>query len=65
VGAGVRQDQAFLLARCGFDGFEAAEGVDLDTLRRAFDRYDVAYQPGAPQIDLRRQRFGSAVPFRQ
>jgi uncharacterized protein (DUF934 family) len=57
VGAGVRQDQAFLLARCGFDSLEAAPGVDLEAVRRALTRYDVAYQPGAPQLQLRRQRF--------
>jgi len=25
--------------------------------RGALTRYDVAYQPGAPQVELRRQRF--------
>jgi len=57
VGAGVRQDQAFLLARSGFDCLEPAEGVNLEAVRGALDRYDVAYQPGAPQVELRRQRF--------
>ncbi len=57
VGAGVRQDQAFLLARCGFDSLEPAAETDLDSLRAALSRYDVAYQPGAPQVELRRQRF--------
>ena len=57
VGAGVRLDQAFLLARCGFDSLEAGPGVDLEAVRRALTRYDVAYQPGAPQVELRRQRF--------
>ena len=57
VGAGVRQDQAFLLARCGFDSLEPAAGVDLEAVRVALGRYDVAYQPGAPEIALRRQRF--------
>jgi uncharacterized protein (DUF934 family) len=56
VGAGVRQDQAFLLARCGFDSLETAAGVDLEAVRSALRRYDVAYQPGAPQVELRRQR---------
>jgi uncharacterized protein (DUF934 family) len=60
VGAGVRQDQAFLLARCGFDSLETAPGVDLEPVRGALDRYDAAYQPGAPQIELRRQRFFAA-----
>jgi uncharacterized protein (DUF934 family) len=57
VGAGVRQDQVFLLARCGFDAIELAEGEDTQAARRALSRYDVAYQPGAAQVSLRRQRF--------
>ncbi len=57
MGAGVRQDQAFLLARCGFDSLEPAPGVDPEAVRRALTRYDVAYQPGAPGVELRRQRF--------
>lgn len=57
VGAGVRQDQVFLLARCGFDALELAAGEDPQAALRALGRYDVAYQPGAPQVGLRRQRF--------
>jgi uncharacterized protein (DUF934 family) len=57
VGAGVRQDQAFLLARCGFDALELAPGEDPQQARRALQRYDVAYQPGAAAVALRRQRF--------
>jgi uncharacterized protein (DUF934 family) len=57
VGAGVRQDQVFLLARCGFDAIELAPGEDPEAARRALARYDVAYQPGAAQVALRRQRF--------
>jgi uncharacterized protein (DUF934 family) len=56
-GAGVRQDQAFLLTRCGFDSLEPAPGVDLAAVRSALGRYNVAYQPGAAQPELRRQRF--------
>jgi uncharacterized protein (DUF934 family) len=56
-GAGVRQDQVFLLARCGFDAIELAAGEDPVAAQRALARYDVAYQPGAPQVVLRRQRF--------
>ena len=56
-GSGVRQDQAFLLARSGFDSLEPPPGVDLEAVRRALTRYDVAYQPGAAQVELRRQRF--------
>jgi uncharacterized protein (DUF934 family) len=57
VGAGVRQDQVFLLARCGFDAIELADGEDPDAARRALQRYDVAYQPGSPETAIRRQRF--------
>ena len=57
VGAGVRQDQVFLLARCGFDAIELAAGEDPQAAGRALARYEVAYQPGAPEVALRRQRF--------
>jgi len=57
VGAGVRQDQVFLLARCGFDAIELLDGEDPDAARRALQRYDVAYQPGSPETAIRRQRF--------
>jgi uncharacterized protein (DUF934 family) len=56
VGAGVRQDQLFLMARCGFDAFELAPGEDPEAARRALERYDVAYQPGSSLLELRRQR---------
>ena len=59
VGAGVRQDQVFLLARCGFDAIELAQNEDPDAARRALDRYDVAYQGGSAEVALRRQRFSS------
>ena len=57
VGAGVKRDQVFLLARCGFDAIELAPGEDLEAARRALDRYSVAYQPGAGGVALARQRF--------
>ena len=57
VGAGVRQDQVYLLTRCGFDAFELAAGEDLEAARRALGRYSVAYQPGAREAPLSRQRF--------
>ena len=60
VGAGVRQDQAFLLTRCGFDCLEPDAGVSLEAVRRALDRYDAAYQPGAPLVELRHQRYFAA-----
>ena len=57
VGAGVKRDQVFLLARCGFDAIELAPGEDLEAARRALTRYSVAYQPGAAGTRLERQRF--------
>jgi uncharacterized protein (DUF934 family) len=57
VGAGVKRDQVFLLARCGFDAIELAAGEDLEAARRALTRYSVAYQPGAAGIPLDRQRY--------
>ena len=57
VGAGVHQDQVFLLARCGFDAIELAAGEDPDAARRALTRYDVAYQPAAGDDALRAQRY--------
>jgi uncharacterized protein (DUF934 family) len=59
-GAGVRQDLVFLLARCGFDALELAPGEDAAAAQVAFNRYDVAYQPGAAQVSVRRQRFFNA-----
>ena len=57
VGAGVKQDQVFLLARCGFDAMELAPGEDPEAARRALRRYSVGYQPGAAGVSLERQRF--------
>jgi len=57
VGAGVKRDLIFALARCGFDTFELAPGEDLEAAARALDRYTVAYQPGAPLASITRQRF--------
>lgn len=57
VGAGVKQDLIFLMARCGFDEFELASGQTFEDALRAFRRYTVAYQPGEPLESIRRQRF--------
>lgn len=57
VGAGVKQDQVFLLARCGFDAMELAPGEDLEAARHALSRYSVAYQPGTAGATPGRQRF--------
>ncbi len=45
--------------------FELAAGEDLEAARRALSRYDVAYQPGAPEIAIRQQRlfaWGASLP---
>lgn len=60
VGAGVKQDLVFHLARCGFDALELAPEEDVEAALRAWQRYDVAYQPGAAQVVLRQQRFFTA-----
>jgi uncharacterized protein (DUF934 family) len=43
----VKLDQLFFLARCGFDAFELSAGLDPVEALAQFDRFDVAYQPGA------------------
>jgi uncharacterized protein (DUF934 family) len=57
VGAGVKQDKIFLLARCGFDSFELPPSEKADEALAALRRYDVVYQPGEPVEGIRRQRF--------
>ncbi len=56
VGAGVKQDKIFLLARCGFDSFELPESEIAEEALAALRRYDVVYQPGEPIDGIRRQR---------
>jgi len=57
VGAGVKQDLLFIMARCGFDSFELAPGEKVEEALRAFDRYSVAYQPAEPLPSIQQQRF--------
>ena len=57
VGAAVKQDLLFIMARCGFDAFELAPGQKVDEALRAFDRYSVAYQPAEPVASIEQQRF--------
>ena len=45
--------------RHGEQSFELAPGEDLAAARRALTRYSVAYQPGAAQVALERQRFSA------
>jgi uncharacterized protein (DUF934 family) len=59
VGAGVRQDLIWLLARCGFDAFELAPNEDPRAAAEALGRYDVIYQGSSAQLPVRQQRFFS------
>jgi uncharacterized protein (DUF934 family) len=61
VGAGVKQDLLFILARCGFDAFELASGQDVEQALRAFERYSVAYQPAEPLASIKQQRLHVAL----
>lgn len=60
VGAGVKQDLLFILARCGFDAFELAPGQKVDEALRAIERYTVAYQPAEPLSSISHQRYHAA-----
>lgn len=57
VGAGVKRDLVFLMARSGIDAFELAPGEDFESAFQALRRYTVAYQPGAPHPSIQRQRY--------
>lgn len=57
VGAGVKQDLLFFMARSGIDAFELAPGEDFESAQRALRKYTAAYQPGAPHESVQRQRF--------
>lgn len=57
VGAAVKQDKLFILARCGFDAFELAPGENEEEARRALQVYDVAYQRADANVPVR-YRFG-------
>jgi uncharacterized protein (DUF934 family) len=60
VGAGVKQDLLFIMARCGLDAFELAPGQNLEEAVRAFQRYTVAYQPAEPLASIQQQRYHTA-----
>jgi uncharacterized protein (DUF934 family) len=57
VGAGVKQDKIFLLARCGFESFELPPEEKADEALAALRRYDVVYQPAEPIEGIKRQRY--------
>jgi uncharacterized protein (DUF934 family) len=59
VGAGVKRDLLFLMARCGCDAFDLAEGEDPQSALQALGRYTVAYQKAAPLPTVEQVRFGA------
>ncbi len=59
VGAGVKRDLLFLMARCGCDAFELAEGEDPQSALQALERYTVAYQKAEPLASVERVRFSA------
>lgn len=61
VGAGVKQDLLFIMARCGFDAFELAAGQKVEEALKAFRRYTVAYQPAEPLASIEQQRYFAAT----
>jgi len=61
VGAGVKQDLLFLMARCGFDSFELAPGQKVEEACTALQRYSVVYQPAEPVPGIELQRYYSAL----
>jgi len=61
VGAAVKQDLLFIMARCGFDSFELAPGQKFEDALLGLDRYSVAYAPAEPVPSVRQQRFYTAT----
>ncbi|MET0291312.1 MAG: DUF934 domain-containing protein [Steroidobacteraceae bacterium] len=58
-GKGVRVDQIYFLARCGFDTFELAEGEKAQVAIAQLDRFTVAYQDSPDGLVRPRHRYGS------
>jgi uncharacterized protein (DUF934 family) len=57
-GKGVRADQLFFLARCGFDSFELAPGEKVEIALAQLDRFSVAYQDTPDGLVHPRHRYG-------
>ena len=60
VGAGVKQDLMFLLARCGFDAFELAAGEDADAASVRSPATTSPTSRALPSVPLRGQRYFAA-----
>jgi uncharacterized protein (DUF934 family) len=57
----VKQDQLYLMARCGIDAFELAPGEKPEEALATLARFKVAYTPGAPLPSLTTERFRNAL----
>jgi uncharacterized protein (DUF934 family) len=53
----VKQDQLYLMARCGIDSFELSPTEKPEEALATLERFKVAYTPGAPLASIRRERF--------
>jgi len=53
----VKQDQLYLMARCGIDSFELSPTEKLEDALATLARFKVAYTPGAPLESIARERF--------
>ena len=60
VGAGVKQDLLFFMARCGIDAFDLAPTENEAEARQALNRFSLAYQPAVPRSEVREARFTAA-----
>ena len=60
VGAGVKQDLLFFMARCGIDSFDLADTENEAEARQALQRFTLAYQPAVPRSAVREARFTAA-----
>jgi uncharacterized protein (DUF934 family) len=60
VGAAVKQDLLYFMARCGFDAFDLAPTENVAEARQALQRFTLAYQPAVPRSAVREARFTAA-----
>jgi uncharacterized protein (DUF934 family) len=57
----VKQDQLYLMARCGIDAFELAPTEKPEEALATLARFKVAYTPGEPIASPLRERFRAGV----
>ena len=53
----VKQDQLYLMSRCGIDSFELSPTEKPEEALATLERFKAAYTPGAPIPALKRERF--------